>query len=148
MTARLLGLFTTLLLACRVGCAHAEPILAPSIGHVEVKAELPKEPPYVGEPILLRVRWSVRANVMLEQLIQPTMTNFDWQQFGIDASTNGMVDGFLTPIFERVLMITPLKAGVFDDPTVRAARDDRDGAQRERRDGFFVPPPRRRGAIA
>jgi len=116
MTARLLGLFTALLVACRVGGTHAEPILAPAIGHVDVKAELPKEPPYVGEPILLRVRWSVRANVMLEQLIQPTMTNFDWQQFGIDASTNGMVDGFPTPIFERVLMITPLKAGALTIP--------------------------------
>ena len=110
------SLVIALLAACRGGCADAEPILAPSIGHVEVKAELPKEPPYVGEPILLRVRWSVRANVMLDQMIQPTMTNFDWQQFGIDASTNGMVDGFPTPVFERILMITPLKAGSLTIP--------------------------------
>ena len=110
------SLVVALLLACRGASLHAEPTVAPSIGHVEVKAELPKEPPYVGEPILLRVRWSVRANVMLDRLIQPAMTNFDWQQFGIDASTNGIVDGFPTPVFERVLMVTPLKAGSLTIP--------------------------------
>jgi hypothetical protein len=117
MTARRHTLVIALFLACRAACLHAEPVaVAPSIGHVEVKAELPKEPPYVGEPILLRVRWSVRANVMLDQMIQPTMTNFDWQQFGIDASTSGMVDGFPTPVFERVLMVTPLRAGSLTIP--------------------------------
>ncbi len=111
MTARLLCLVVALLLACRGASLHAGPTVAPSIGHVEVKAELPKEPPYVGEPILLRVRWSVRANVMLDRLIQPAMTNFVWQQFGLDTTTNGLVDGFPTPVVERVLMVTPLKAG-------------------------------------
>ncbi|MGO9674382.1 MAG: hypothetical protein ACLPSF_09505 [Methylocella sp.] len=114
MTARLLRLVIAIFLGCR--CVHAELAVAPSIGRVEVKAELPNEPPYVGEPILLRVRWSIRANVMLDKLIQPTMTNFDWQQFGIDASTNEIVDGFPTPVFERVLMVTPLKTGSLTIP--------------------------------
>jgi hypothetical protein len=116
MTPRRLSLVAALFLACRGPCLHAEPAVAPSIGHVEVEADLPKEPPYVGEPILLRVRWAVRANVMLDQMIQPTMTNFDWQQFGLDATTDGLVDGFPTPVVERVLMVTPLKAGPLTIP--------------------------------
>ncbi len=96
---------------------HAEaPAVDPSIGRVEVVAQLPREAPYVGEPILLKIRSSVRANLALDKMIQPALSDFDWQQFGIDTSNEEMIDGFWTPVIERVLMVIPLKAGALTIP--------------------------------
>jgi hypothetical protein len=98
-------------------CARAEtPSIDPSIGHVEIWADLPNEPPFVGEPIMLHVRSSLRAKTTRDKIFQPALTDFDWQQFGIDTSTEEMLNGFWTPVVERVLMITPLKAGALTIP--------------------------------
>ena len=97
--------------------AHAEaPSSDPSIGRVEVWADLPKEPPFVGEPITLHVRSSLRAKTTRDKILQPALTDFDWQQFGIDKSSEEMRDGYWTPVVERVLVITPLKAGALSIP--------------------------------
>lgn len=102
------------LIACL--CASARADFDPPIGRIEVIAELPQEPPYVGEPIVMRVRSSTRAHLALDKIIQPVLTDFDWQQFGLDTSTEAMLDGFWTPVVERVLMVTPLKAGASTIP--------------------------------
>lgn len=114
---RLPGLIVTILVAgFSVGLRAETPTIDPSIGRVEVIAQLPSEGPYVGEPILLKIRSSVRANLALDKIVQPALTDFDWQQFGIDASSEEMIDGFWTPVIERVLMVIPLKAGALTIP--------------------------------
>jgi hypothetical protein len=112
MKPRFMWLLTARLLIGASVSLHAEPVVIhPSIGRVEVTAELPKEAPYVGEPIVLRIRSSVHATLALERIVQPNLTDFDWQQFGIDLSSDVMIDGLRTPVVERVLLVTPLKAG-------------------------------------
>jgi hypothetical protein len=97
--------------------ARAEtPSIDPPLGRIEIRADLPKEPPFVGEPIILHVRSSLRANATRDKILQPALTDFDWQQFGVDASSEEMLDGFWTPVIERVLMVTPLKAGSLTIP--------------------------------
>lgn len=81
------------------------------VGRVEVRVETPTETPYVGEPLRLVIRSFIRGRVLLDHIIQPALIDFDWQQFGVDASSEEMIDGFWTPVVERVLMIYPLRAG-------------------------------------
>lgn len=80
-------------------------------GHMEMRVELPVEPPYVGEPLRLVLRSGVRGKIAADRIVEPALTNFDWQQFGIDRSSEEMIDGFWTPVVERVLMIYPLRPG-------------------------------------
>jgi hypothetical protein len=89
-----------------------------ALGRVDVVAELPKHGPYVGEPILLRIRSYVHGKVAQDQIIQPVLTNFNWQQFGIDESFYAMVDGVSTPVFERSVLVTPVLAGPLTIPPV------------------------------
>ena len=93
-----------------------EPSNDPSVGRVEIWAALPKEPPFVGEPIMLHMRSSLRAKTTRDKILQPALIDFDWQQFGIDKSSEEMLDGYWTPVLERVLVITPLKAGALTIP--------------------------------
>jgi len=81
------------------------------VGRVEVRVELPSEAPYVGEPLRLVLRSAIRGRILLDHIIQPSLVDFDWQQFGVDSSSEEMIDGFWTPVVERVLMIYPLRAG-------------------------------------
>jgi hypothetical protein len=92
------------------------PAFDPPLGRIEIRADLPKEPPFVGEPIVLHVRSSLRANATRDKILQPILTDFDWQQFGADVSSEEMLDGYWTPVIERVLMVTPLKAGLLTIP--------------------------------
>jgi len=85
-------------------------------GRVELIAELPKDGPYVGEPFVLRIRSYVHGNVARDQIIQPNLTNFNWQQFGIDLASDAVVDGVRTPVLERTLLITPVLAGTSTIP--------------------------------
>ena len=80
-------------------------------GHMEMRVELPAEPPYVGEPLRLVLRSGIRGKIAADRIVEPALTNFDWQQFGIDRSSEEMIDGFWTPVVERVLMIYPLRPG-------------------------------------
>ncbi len=119
MTApRVLLLVTASVVALGLGAgARAEaPSSDPSVGRVEIWADLPKEPPFVGEPIMLHLRSSLRAKTTRDKIIQPALTDFDWQQFGIDKASEDMLDGFWTPVVERVLLVTPLKAGPLTIP--------------------------------
>lgn len=80
-------------------------------GKFEAFVELPGEAPYVGEPLRLVLRSAIRARVANDRIVQPALTDFDWQQFGVDASSEELLDGFWTPAQTRVLMIYPLRAG-------------------------------------
>lgn len=92
----------------------ASPAVAQSpapAGKFDAFVELPKDTPYVGEPLRLVLRSAIRARVANEKIVQPALTDFDWQQFGVDASSEEFVDGFWMPAQTRVLMIYPLRAG-------------------------------------
>lgn len=92
----------------------------PSIGKVEVTLDLPKDKPYVGEMIMMRMRSFVRADIVLDELRQPPLTNFDWQQLGRDRPIEAMVDGFRVAGIERDIAIFPQQAGrLIIDPFVR-----------------------------
>ncbi len=109
---RFLSPLAAALIAIHAANARAEPpAIDPSIGRVEAFIELPTETPYVGEPILVRVRSSVRGHVARDDMRQPALTDFDWQQFGIDVETDDMVNGFRVPVFERVIAVYPRKPG-------------------------------------
>jgi hypothetical protein len=75
-----------------------------------------------------------------DKILQPPLTDFDWQQFGIDKSSEEMLDGFWTPVIERVLVITPLKAGALTiQPFTR--RTEFLAANGERIETDFVSSP-------
>lgn len=108
MTRRL-RLFALIALAL---CMRAE-ALAEEVptGKFDAYVELPKDAPYVGEPLRLVLRSSIHAHIASDRYEQPALTDFDWQQFGVDASSEELVDGFWSPVLTRVLMIYPLRAG-------------------------------------
>lgn len=83
----------------------------PSIGKVEVTLDLPKDKPYVGEMILLRMRSFIRADIVRDQVVQPPLLNFSWQQLGRDKPIQAMVDGFSVSGIERDLAIFPDTSG-------------------------------------
>jgi len=81
------------------------------VSKIEAIVELPKEKPYVGEPLRLILRSAIHAQVASERINQPELTDFDWQQFGVDTFSTEFIDGFWMPVVTRVLMIYPLRAG-------------------------------------
>jgi hypothetical protein len=97
-----------------VPCADAAaqgPAVDPSIGHVDVTVEVPKETPYVGEMLVVRMRTAIRANIALHTIRQPSLTDFDWQQFGKDSDFQEMRDGFWVAGVERVIAVYPRRPG-------------------------------------
>lgn len=100
-----IGLFFAL--ASRV---HAEINDIP-FSKIESMVELHGEAPYVGEPVRLVLRSAIHAQVANDRIIQPELTDFDWQQFGVDTTNKEFIDGFWMPVLTRVLMIYPLRSG-------------------------------------
>jgi hypothetical protein len=94
--------------------------MSSSIGHVDVTLDLPKDVPYTGEMIMLHVRSTIRGFVALDELRQPPLTNFNWQQLGRDKPIHVMVDGFDVPGIERNIAVFPQQPGrLIIDPFVR-----------------------------
>ena len=90
--------------------AYAAPV-DPSLGKVEVTLDLPKDKPYVGEMIMLRMRSFIRAYIALDEVRQPPLVDFDVQQLGRDRPIEAMVDGFQVQGVERDLAIFPQQSG-------------------------------------
>jgi hypothetical protein len=109
VSGRFCCLVTTFFLAI-TSLARALATEAPYI-NIEATVELHGEAPYVGEPLRLVVRSAIHAKVANDRIIQPDLTNFDWQQFGVDTVTEEFIDGFWMPVITRVLMIYPLQPG-------------------------------------
>ncbi len=109
MVFRFLWLATALILVLS-GNARAQVNDVP-YSKIEVSVELHGEAPYVGEPLRLVVRSAIHAQVAKERIIQPDLTDFDWQQFGVDSMSQEFIDGFWMPVISRVLMIYPLRPG-------------------------------------
>lgn len=81
------------------------------MGRFEAVVELPKDGPYVGEPLRLKLRSALHARVANDRILQPALTDFDWRQFGVDVSNEELIDGFWLPVHTRTLMIYPLRSG-------------------------------------
>lgn len=109
MKVRHLRLPVSALFALAV-CASASCEEAPA-GRLDAFVELPRETPYVGEPLRLVLRSAVHARVASDRIEQPGLTDFDWQQYGVDSSSEELIDGFWMPAHTRTLMIYPLRAG-------------------------------------
>ena len=116
-------LFLALFCLCAAApaCADATgPAVDPSIGKVEVTLDLPKDKPYVGEMVMLRMRSFIRAYIVLDDIRQPPMVDFDVQQLGRDKPVEAMIDGFQVEGIERDLAIFPQQAGrLIIEPFVR-----------------------------
>jgi len=117
--------FVALLLSFGAASARAQAIMPlaamnSSIGHVDVTLDLPKDVPYTGEMIMLRVRSTIRGFIALDELRQPPLTNFNWQQLGRDKPIDVNVDGFNVPGIERDIAIFPQQPGrLIIEPFVR-----------------------------
>lgn len=109
MTTRLIYIISIFFLVF-FSKTEAQPIDSP-VSKIEAIVELPKEKPYVGEPLQLILRSGIHAQVASERIYQPELTDFDWQQFGVDTFSNEFIDGFWMPVVTRVLMIYPLRTG-------------------------------------
>ncbi len=81
---------------------------------------MPADYPYVGEPLRLVLKSAIHAPIAKDRITQPSLTDFDWQQFGVDSFHDELIDGFWMPVMTRVLMIYPLRAGQLNiDPFKR-----------------------------
>ena len=108
---RRIALILIALLAVPALADPAAPAIDPSIGKVEVTLELPRDKPYVGEMIMLRMRSFIRADILLDEIRQPPLVDFDVQQLGRDKPIEAMVDGYQVQGLERDLAIFPGQSG-------------------------------------
>ncbi len=107
--------------ACRFGLLLLAALAVPGrvgaiaeerpMGRFEAVVDLPPDGPFVGEPLRLELRSAVHARVATDRILQPALTDFDWRQYGVDASSEALIDGFWMPLHTRTLMIYPLRAG-------------------------------------
>lgn len=116
-------LFAAATLLSSVLAVHAQTTASASgtAGRVEVELEPPKDDvPYTGEMILLRVRAAIHGVVVLDELRQPSLTNFSWQQLGRDKPIRMRVDGFDVPGIERDIAVFPQLPGrLIIEPFIR-----------------------------
>lgn len=76
--------------------------------------------PYAREMVLLRIRGLYRQQILLEEVVQPTLANFSWTQLGRDTwRRERLPDGQVGLAFDRTVAIFPHHAGDFTiDPFV------------------------------
>lgn len=76
--------------------------------------------PYSREMVLLRIRGVYRQQILLEEIVQPSLANFSWTQLGRDLwSKAKMPDGQNAIAFERVVAVFPHHPGDFTiDPFI------------------------------
>ncbi|MCJ2007628.1 hypothetical protein [Methylobacterium sp. J-092] len=70
--------------------------------------------PFVREMVLLRIHGVYKQQILLEEVIQPTLANFSWSQLGRDRwSRTKLKDGQSAIAFDRVIAVFPHHAGDF-----------------------------------
>ncbi|ACK51395.1 conserved hypothetical protein [Methylocella silvestris BL2] len=104
LAAAVAAMFCTLIVT--IPYAKAEPL-----NRTEAVIDGPKEAPYVGEMLLLRLRSFIGAPVAAHEISQPDLINFDWQQFGRDSPVSTTINGVTVAGIERVIAIYPRSAG-------------------------------------
>jgi len=88
--------------------------------------------PYAREMVLLRIHGVYRQQILLEEMIQPTLANFSWTQLGRDRwSRERLPDGQVALALDRVIAVFPHHAGDFTiDPFVHRVTVNDAGARR------------------
>ncbi|TXM76027.1 hypothetical protein FV226_02200 [Methylobacterium sp. WL12] len=70
--------------------------------------------PFVREMVLLKIHGVYKQQILLEEVIQPTLANFSWSQLGRDRwSKTKLKDGQSAIAFDRVIAVFPHHAGDF-----------------------------------
>ena len=70
--------------------------------------------PFVREMVLLRIHGVYKQQILLEEVIQPTLANFSWSQLGRDRwSKTKLKDGQSAIAFDRVIAVFPHHVGDF-----------------------------------
>jgi len=70
--------------------------------------------PFAREMVLLRIHGLYRQQILLEEVVQPTLANFSWTQLGRDGwSKARLPDGQVGLAFDRTIAIFPHHAGDF-----------------------------------
>nr|WP_238178747.1 hypothetical protein [Methylobacterium dankookense] len=70
--------------------------------------------PFAREMVLLRIHGLYRQQILLEEVVQPTLANFSWTQLGRDNwSKARLPDGQVGLAFDRTIAIFPHHAGDF-----------------------------------
>ena len=70
--------------------------------------------PYAREMVLLRLHGVYRQQILLEEIVQPTLANFSWTQLGRDNWTKTRLpDGQVGLAFDRTIAVFPHHAGDF-----------------------------------
>ncbi len=77
-------------------------------------------PPYAREMVLLKLRGVYKTQILLEEVRQPSLSNFSWTQLGRDSwGRTQMADGQMALLFERTIAIFPQQTGTFTvDPFI------------------------------
>ncbi|MGU3536385.1 hypothetical protein [Methylobacterium sp. A54F] len=70
--------------------------------------------PFAREMVLLRIRGVYRQQILLEEVVQPSLANFSWTQLGRDTwSKTRLPDGQVALAFDRVVAVFPHHPGDF-----------------------------------
>lgn len=112
-----------LLLAVLFGSLTLTLTLAQAQARIEiddVRLELELEPrphaSYPGEMILLSIHGTYKIPVIRENLLQPSLENFDWMQLGEDRWYKARENGFEVLKLERRMALFPQNAGRLEIP--------------------------------
>ncbi|WP_375466131.1 hypothetical protein [uncultured Methylobacterium sp.] len=70
--------------------------------------------PFAREMVLLRIHGVYKQQILLEEVVQPSLANFSWSQLGRDRwSKTKLPDGQSAVAFDRVIAVFPHHAGAF-----------------------------------
>lgn len=88
--------------------------------------------PFVREMVLLRIKGIYRQQILLEEMIQPSLANFSWTQLGRDHwGKTKLPDGQNALMLDRVIAVFPHHAGSFTiEPFIHRLTVNDDGQRR------------------
>lgn len=88
--------------------------------------------PYAREMVLLRIRGVYRTQILLEEILQPSLANFSWTQLGRDSwDKTRLPNGQVASLFERTVAIFPHRPGEFTlDPFIHRLTVNDDGQRK------------------
>ena len=88
--------------------------------------------PFAREMVLLRIRGVYRQQILLEEMLQPSLANFSWTQLGRDHwGRTKLPDGQNALVLDRVIAVFPHHAGDFTiEPFTHRLTVNDDGVRR------------------
>ncbi|WAJ26978.1 BatD family protein [Antarcticirhabdus aurantiaca] len=119
--------------------APEAPLLDPESARLELIVEQPHADTHVEEMVLVRLRGVYTVAVAIEEMKQPPLVNFGWQQLGRDSWTSAFIDGKKRTVFERRLALYPSRPGRLEIGAFTHLLTVADGARREKRAVVSAP---------